>query len=124
MSIPVISKNLQSLRVSPNLKNYEVAVKAFSWEQAKGELEGLPSGRGLNIAHEAVDRHAMGIRRRKVALRFLRKDGAIQEFTYESLAEQSNRFANLLKDLGLQKGDKVFTHWAGCRNSTSLPWGR
>ena len=28
-----------------------------------GDLDGLPGGRGLNIAHEAVDRHANGARR-------------------------------------------------------------
>lgn len=55
----------------PNLANYETERADFSWEAARCELDGLPGGRGLNIAHEAVDRHAAGQRRNQVALRWL-----------------------------------------------------
>jgi len=51
----------------------------------RGELAGLPGGRGLNIAHEAVDRHANGPRRDHLALRWLGKDGAVRDFTYVDL---------------------------------------
>ena len=30
-----------------------------SWAAARRQLDGLPGGRGLNIAHEAVDRHVL-----------------------------------------------------------------
>jgi hypothetical protein len=43
---------------SPNLADYDQARADFTWEAARAELDGLPGGRGLNIAHEAVDRHA------------------------------------------------------------------
>ena len=49
-------------RVSPNLRDYERTRAAFSWERAREALDGLPGGRGLNIAHEAVDRHATVLR--------------------------------------------------------------
>ena len=39
------------------------------------QLDGLPGGRGLNIAHEAVDRHATGPLADRVAFRWLRRDG-------------------------------------------------
>ena len=39
------------------------------------ELDGLPGGKGLNIAHEAVDRHASGARADQLALRCLGKRG-------------------------------------------------
>ena len=55
--------------VRANLADYDRAVREFSWDQARAELDGLPGGRGLNIAHEAVDRHAAGARRNAVALR-------------------------------------------------------
>ena len=42
----------------------------------RAELDGLPGGRGLNIAHEAVDRHAAGPRAERVALRWLGSAGA------------------------------------------------
>ena len=42
----------------PNLADYDRAVREFSWEAARAQLDGLPGGRGINIAHEAADRHA------------------------------------------------------------------
>jgi acetyl-CoA synthetase len=94
--------------VPPNLQDYERARAEFSWEGARAALDGLPGGRGLNIAHEAVDRHASGERRRRLALRFLAKDGGRRDLTYGDLAEETNRFANALAALGLRKGDRVF----------------
>jgi acetyl-CoA synthetase len=46
----------------PNLYDYDVARADFSWSGARQELDGLPGGQGLNIAHEAVVRHAEGPR--------------------------------------------------------------
>ncbi len=40
------------------MPDYEAAHATFSWEEEGGVLSGLPGGRGLNIAYEAVDRHA------------------------------------------------------------------
>ncbi|HEX2498029.1 MAG TPA: hypothetical protein VHO00_04465 [Actinomycetes bacterium] len=54
-----------------NLADYEWTRSTFSWERVRGDLDGLPGGQGLNIAHEAVDRHALGPRRDHVALRCL-----------------------------------------------------
>ncbi len=95
--------------VSPNLLDYPQACAAFTWEGARAMLAGLPGGRGLNIAHEAVDRHAVGRLRDRLALRFLTKDGGRRDFTYGELAEATSRFANALRTLGVGKGDRVFT---------------
>ena len=92
-----------------NLTEYEAAVRGFSWSAARAELDGLPAGRGLNIAHEAVDRHANGPRATRVALRCVAKDGSVTELTYADLRDQTNRFANLLGSLGIGKGDRVFS---------------
>ena len=62
--------------VTPNMPSYEEARASFSWEHARLALDGLPDGKGLNIAHEAVDRHARGPRAERVALRCLGKDGS------------------------------------------------
>ena len=48
-----------------NLADYDAAVREFSWQRARVRLDGLPGGRGLNIAYEAVDRHAAGPARRR-----------------------------------------------------------
>jgi acetyl-CoA synthetase len=92
----------------PNLTDYDEACATFSWESARAELTGLPGGRGLNIAFEAVDRHAGGPHRDRVALRFLARSGNATDFTYAELRDATNRFANVLESLGVGKGDRVF----------------
>jgi acetyl-CoA synthetase len=103
-----IHKSPQTWSVPPNLLDYDQTCAAFSWEAVGGNLDGLPGGTGLNIAHEAVDRHANGVRRNHLALRWLGKDGSVQDFTYGDLQEHSNRLANVLASLGVSKGDRVF----------------
>jgi acetyl-CoA synthetase len=92
-----------------NLADYDQAVRAFSWDDARADLDGLPDGRGLNICHEAVDRHAAGARATATALRCIARDGAVTELSYASLRSQTSRFANLLRTLGVGKGDRVFS---------------
>jgi len=95
-------------RVRPNLVDYARARREFSWEQAARALDGLPDGRGLNLAHEAVDRHAAGPRRARTALRLLAKSGAARDVSYGELAALSGRFANALGALGVARGERVF----------------
>jgi acetyl-CoA synthetase len=92
----------------PNMVHYGRACAAFSWDQARRELDGLPGGRGLNIAHEAVDRHAVGTLKDKVAIRWLGKAGVSRDYTYAELRSLTDRFANALRNLGVKKGDRVF----------------
>ena len=47
---------------------------AFSWTRERLALDGLPAGRGLNIAYEAVDRHAAGALAGKVGMRLRSTD--------------------------------------------------
>jgi acetyl-CoA synthetase len=92
----------------PTLDDYESTRAHFAWEQAGRELDGLPGNHGLNIAHEAVVRHANGARAARVAIRWLGKNGSVEEYTYSRLNELTNRFANVLQQLGVGKGDRVF----------------
>jgi len=103
-----ISKRQCDGRVVPNLQNYEQARAAFSWEQGRRALDGLPGGQGLNIAHEAVDRHAAGSRGDQVAIRWISKAGISQDFSYAQIRDLSKRFANVLGRLGVGKADRVF----------------
>ncbi len=92
----------------PNLRDYEAVASEFAWDRVRKELDGLPGDAGLNIAHEAVDRHAVGPRRDKIALRFLGRAGGVRELTYGDLAEETARFANVLRELGIEQGERVF----------------
>jgi len=91
----------------PNLLAYDSARAGFSWTAARNELEGLPGG-GLNIAHEALDRHVAAGRGNTLAVRWLGKQGETVDFSYARLAELTNRFANVLAELGIRKGERVF----------------
>jgi len=104
----VIEKHVGPGEVAPNLADYASTCASFSWAQARAELAGLPGGAGLNIAHEAVDRHAAGPRANHLAIRWLGKNGERRDFTYGDLARATNRFANVLESLGVAKGDRVF----------------
>jgi acetyl-CoA synthetase len=94
--------------VPPNMADYDAARRDFTWDAARRELTGLPGGRGLNIAHEAVDRHLGGPVADKVALRFIDRGLGEMDVTYRQLAEQTNRFANVLRSVGVGPGDRVF----------------
>jgi acetyl-CoA synthetase len=94
--------------VPPTMPDYERALISFSWQEARRALAGLPGGRGLNMAHEAVDRHASSDRAGHVALRCLSATGARREVTFEELARLTARFANLLAGLGVAAGERVF----------------
>jgi acetyl-CoA synthetase len=106
-AIRIIHKHVASLRLEPNLADYARAAAAFSWDEARARLDGLPGGKGLNIAHEAVDRHARSSRRDKIALRCLGQS-SVTELTYEDLRVATNRFASGLRALGVGEGDRVF----------------
>ena len=93
---------------TPNMADYVTTRAGFTWEEARRALDGLPGGRGLNIAHEAVDRHASGDTRGKVALRCLDRDGGRRDVTYGDLAQRSSRFANVLDSLGVGARERVF----------------
>jgi acetyl-CoA synthetase len=101
----IILKTTADWRVTPNLDG--TVYRSFSWETIRRELNGLPGG-GLNIAHEAVDRHAEGQCRDRIALRFL-GSGGHRDFTYAGLAALTNRFAHVLKSMGIGRGDRLFT---------------
>jgi acetyl-CoA synthetase len=91
-----------------NLQDYASVAATFSWAQARALLQGLPNG-GLNIAHEAVDRHLGAGRGGKLALRWIGRDDAVRDFTYLDLSKAINRFADLLARRGVGKGDRVFS---------------
>ncbi len=98
-----IKKDFSAWPVQPNLGSPNGVLAGFSWNQVRSEL-----GPSINIGQLAVDRHAAGPLRDRVALRWLGRDGAVLDTTYGQLQEQTNRFANVLRWLGVGKQDRVF----------------
>jgi acetyl-CoA synthetase len=103
-----IVKRQRAGALEPNLGDYDRARLTFTWERARAELAGLPGGEGLNIAHEAVDRHAATARRTQIALRWIARGGEVRDYTYGDLAALASRFANVLVRLGVGRGDRVY----------------
>ena len=107
MRAEVIRKSVPDLPVVPNLVDYDAARRAFSWDAMRRELGIDPGGR-VNIGHAAVDRHLATPVRDRVALRFIARDDRQRDVTYAELARLTNRFANVLRGLGVGRGDHVF----------------
>ncbi len=80
-----------------------------AWAQARRRLDGLPGGRGLNIAHEAVDRHVAHGRGATTAVRAVAEDGSLTAVSYAELSALTSAFADVLDDLGVRRGDTVFS---------------
>jgi acetyl-CoA synthetase len=106
--VRALHKDVDAMRPRPHLVDYARAGAVFSWDAARAALDGLPDG-GLNIAHEAVDRHAAGWWRERDALRFVGRDGQVDAVTYGELAARTSRFASALAGLGVERGDRVFS---------------
>jgi len=104
MTWPIIFKDVAT-RAAANLTD-EVRA-AFTWEEARATLDGLPDG-GLNIAHEALDRHVAAGHGAQVAIRWLGKDNDRRDITYAELSADAARFANVLAQHGLAAGVRVY----------------
>ncbi|MDP2969889.1 MAG: acetate--CoA ligase [Deltaproteobacteria bacterium] len=104
----IIKMPLEQYAVKPNLQDYFKMVKEFSGDKVSLELDWFDSEH-INIAHVAIDSHLKTDRRNKKALIWESKKGEGEEYTFQDLSRLSNKFANVLvKDLGVQKGDRVF----------------
>ena len=61
----------------------------------------------LNVTHNCIDRHAASARRDKAAIIWEGEPGDSRVLTYGMLQREVNKFANVLKSLGVKKGDRV-----------------
>ena len=61
----------------------------------------------LNISYNCLDRHVEAGRGNKVAFHWEGEPGDTRTITYSELLEEVSKFANVLKSLGVTKGDRV-----------------
>ncbi|TCP32044.1 acetyl-CoA synthetase [Scopulibacillus darangshiensis] len=90
-----------------NLQDYEKERENFNWEQVEEAFTWSKTGK-VNLAYEAIDRHAESERKNKVALYF--SDSSRNEkYTFHEMKKLTNKAANVLKSAAdVEKGDRVF----------------
>jgi acetyl-CoA synthetase len=90
-----------------NLNNYDEALQTFKWTEVEKEFSWSTTGR-VNMAYEAVDRHAESERKNKIAL-YYRDLSREDKYTFKELKDFSNKAGNVLKQAAdVEKGDRVF----------------
>lgn len=89
-----------------NIGNYEERYKTFDWSQAKEHL-GYSEGDLLNIGYYCSDRICEQGKADKLALIWEGSDGTLKRYTFADIRILSNTYAKFLKDLGVEKGDRV-----------------
>ncbi len=101
-----IAKDVSALKLPPNLADYESLRSSWDWDELWAELD-TPDGL-VNQAHECIDRHAMGERANKLALIWQSQSLEVEEYTFADLKRETDRAANALRSVGIEKGDRVF----------------
>ncbi|MDA2528189.1 acetate--CoA ligase [Bacillus cereus] len=100
-------ETLPVIKGENNLPNYDEAYANFNWEEVNKNFTWNETGR-VNMAYEAIDKHAKSNRKNKVALYY--QDGLRKEkYTFKEMKDFSNKAGNVLKNYGdVEKGDRVF----------------
>lgn len=120
----------QEIISSANIQDYEsvyqrsIADPQGFWAERADELEWFEKwdqvlddsnppfykwfvGGKTNIVHNALDRHVNTYRRNKLALIWEGEPGDVRTFSYFALDREVSKFANVLKSMGVKKGDIV-----------------
>jgi acetyl-CoA synthetase len=64
-------------------------------------------GGQINLSYNCLDRHVQTWRKNKAALIWESEPGEVRTLTYQQLHREVQKFANVLKSLGVKKGDRV-----------------
>ncbi|MHC8517364.1 acetate--CoA ligase [Sporosarcina sp. ITBMC105] len=101
------TKTLSVIQGDYQLQDYEQTAKNFNWSDVEKEFSWHETGL-INIAHEAVDRHANSYRKNKVAL-FYQDANRKEAYTYNDMKRMTNKAANVLSNRStVEKGNRIF----------------
>jgi acetyl-CoA synthetase len=89
-----------------NLTWFKRWKRVLRWDFVKPEIKWFEGGK-LNVSYNCLDRHLETHRKNKAAIIWEGENGENRIFTYQELYRHVCRFSNLLKKLGIRKGDKV-----------------
>ncbi len=65
------------------------------------------TGGEINVAYNCIDRHLTGWRKNKAAIIWEGEPGEERVLTYQDLHREVSKFSNVLKKVGVKKGDRV-----------------
>lgn len=104
-----VDMNVQALPAKEgehNLKSYEETYQSFDWKSVEKVFSWSETGK-VNLAYEAIDRHALSDKKDKIALYYsdAKRD---EKYTFGQMMDNSNKAGNVLKNVGVEKGDRVF----------------
>jgi len=94
-----VMKDLKIEWYKPYTKVYDDS-KGIQW--TKWFVDGK-----INIVHNTLDRWARSDKKDNVAIIWENESGDTRRLTFEDLCKEVNKFANALKSLGVQKGDRI-----------------
>ena len=89
-----------------NLTWFKKWNKVLDYDFAKPSIKWFSGGK-LNASYNCIDRHLTSATRNKAAIIWEADDGSYKSYTYQQMAYEVNRFANVLKKHGVKKGDRV-----------------
>jgi len=76
--------------------NYEEEYQNWKWD--------IPEN--YNIGYDCVDKHTETKKKNKIALYWEDEEGKKDKFTFSDMKEHTNKFGNVLRNLGFKKGDR------------------
>src|ERR1700743_276280 len=91
-------------RIAHELDWFEPWAKVLDWNVPDAKWF---AGGKINLSHNCLDRHVTGWRKNKAAVIWEGESGEVRTLTYQQLLSEVSKCANVLKSLGVRKGDRV-----------------
>ena len=91
-------------KIAGELDWFEPFTKVLEWDCPWAKWF---TGGKLNLSHNCLDRHTATWRKNKAAIIWEGEPGEIRTLTYQQLLSEVSKCANVLKSLGVKKGDRV-----------------
>ena len=95
--------------------------KTLEWDYTKAKIKWFQGGK-LNVSYNCLDRH-LNKRADKTAIIWEGDEpGEVKKYTYKELHREVCQFANVLKNNGIEKGDRVAIYMRWFRNLRLRCW--
>ena len=102
----MFSKPLSVKGTDYNLNNYEDVYQSFDWKDVEQQFSWHET-QLVNMGYELIDRHANSEKANKIAL-YYSDTHKSEKYTFKEMKDLSNQAGNVLKNIGVTKGDRVF----------------